>query len=198
MSCVSSSSIFVLTNGSPSAPLIPLRGIHEGDPISPYLYILCIEVLSRKIEHSIHLMFADDLLFFGEAYMETISTIKEILYDFSLESRLSANPQKFTLCFSRNAIVAIKKALSDLLSITVSDCLGPYLGFPLQDKRPSLSTLHEITRKISSRLASWKSKLLSKAGRLVLINSTLNSIPSNISSCIRFRKALSSRIDQIS
>ena len=110
---------------------------------------------------------------------------------------MSANPKKFTLCFSRNAPEATQKALFDLHSIPVSSCLGTYLGFPLLDKCPSLSTLHEITRKISARLASWKSKLFSKAGPLVLINSTLNSISSYTSSCLRFPKALSSKIDQI-
>ncbi|CAO2842007.1 unnamed protein product [Amaranthus hypochondriacus] len=215
MSCVSSSSISVLINGSPTMPFFPSRGIRQGDPISPYLFILCMEALSRKIELAVdrgqwkpfslkgnkasisHLMFADDLLLFGVPNIDTLLSFKDVLQEFSSESGLSANPQKCTIYFSNNSPSDIRKAISDLLTIPISNCLGSYLGFPLLNKRPSLASLHDITRKISNRLASWKSNLLSKAGLLVLINSVLNSIPTYTSSCIRFPKSLSLKIDQI-
>lgn len=80
-----------------------------------------METLSRKIEAAVdrglwkpfslkgnkvsisHLMFADDLLLFGVADTGTISVVKDVLLDFSSKSRLVANPDKCTLCFSRNS-----------------------------------------------------------------------------------------------
>ena len=50
MSCLSSSSISILVNGRALEPFYPSRGIRQGDPLSPYLFILCMEVLRALIE----------------------------------------------------------------------------------------------------------------------------------------------------
>lgn len=84
MHCVSSSSLQVLRNKALTEEFRPSRGIHQGDPLSSYLFVLCMERLSHLIEKSFeqrkwkplrlsmgplltHLFFADDLLLFGEA-----------------------------------------------------------------------------------------------------------------------------------
>lgn len=85
MSCVSSSSISILFNGGALEPFLPSKGIRQGDPLSPYLFILCMEVLGALISDKCnaklwnpikaswggptfsHLFFADDLVLFAKA-----------------------------------------------------------------------------------------------------------------------------------
>lgn len=85
MACVSTVSYSFLQNGNVFGKVLPQRGIRQGDPISPYLYILCAEglagMLNRFEEANLihgckvargapsisHLLFADDCYFFFKA-----------------------------------------------------------------------------------------------------------------------------------
>lgn len=55
MNCISSSRIAILVNGTRTSYFSPSRGIRQGDPISPYLFILCMEMLSTLINHKVDL-----------------------------------------------------------------------------------------------------------------------------------------------
>lgn len=96
MSAICSNRTSILINGKPSEAFSPSRGIRQGDPLSPYIFILCMEWLSRLIHHECqvgawipfrlgrrgfevsHLMFADDLILFGEANERTLLSMQDI------------------------------------------------------------------------------------------------------------------------
>lgn len=104
MSCVSTSSIFIFINGKPSLFFEPSRWIRQGDPISPYLCILCMERLSRNIDNAVfnkdwdpikittkgpkisHLFFVDDLTLMTKDTPKNFDTILRILSDFRKDS----------------------------------------------------------------------------------------------------------------
>ena len=85
MSCVSTVSTSILFNGEVFEPILPSRGIRHGDPLSPYLFIICMDFLGQLIEEKCntktwqpvkasqsgpefsHLLFADDLILFAKA-----------------------------------------------------------------------------------------------------------------------------------
>lgn len=54
MACISSSSMKVLWNGQPSESFQPSRGVRQGDPLSPYIFVLCMERLSQAIEAEVN------------------------------------------------------------------------------------------------------------------------------------------------
>ena len=104
MSCISSVSTSLLFNGGCLDSFCPYRGIREGDPLSPYLFILCIEYLGHLIEDKCaakvwnpvktskngrsfsHLFFADDLVLFVGADPENCLAINEVLQEFCSRS----------------------------------------------------------------------------------------------------------------
>lgn len=97
MKCIRTVTFSILINGEPIEPFQPQRGLRQGDPLSPYIYIICAEVLSRLItkaqqDGSItgisiatnapaisHLLYADDSILFCRARPEEATTIMNIL-----------------------------------------------------------------------------------------------------------------------
>ena len=97
MACISSVSYSILVNGESQANIKPSRGIRQGDPLSPYLFLLCSKGLNGLIKKFVvegrikgfslgkngpqisHLFFADDNLIFCRADLEDVKTIQDIL-----------------------------------------------------------------------------------------------------------------------
>ena len=120
MSCVSSSSISILVNGGALEPFYPSRGIRQGDSLSPYLFILCMEVLGALIEEKCkdklwnsvkasqgglefsHVFFVDDLMLFAEADRKNCMAIREVLDSFCELSGQKINNEKSRVYFSPN------------------------------------------------------------------------------------------------
>ena len=120
ISCVTTPSFSVLINGKPFGMIHPSRGIRQGDPLSPYLFLLCAEgftALLNKAESEgrikgisicrgapkvTNLMLADDSLLFCQASRDEGETIAEILQTYERASGQSINLEKSSVYFSGN------------------------------------------------------------------------------------------------
>lgn len=115
MICVSTASYGVLTNGVPRSTILPSRGNRQGDPLSPYLYLIFVERLSymlHKTERNTplkgvkvacdsppitHLFFVDDYLIFCSANAAEWKTIQRLLHNYELASRQGFNKYKLDI-----------------------------------------------------------------------------------------------------
>ena len=195
MNCVSQASSSVLVNGKKSERFHHSRGLRQGDPMSPYLFNICLEALSQMIHKECeekewtpfgvgrkkvpvsHLMFADDLILFGRVDETTAFSVRRTFERFCEFSGQKINESKSKLTFSRNTPEEMRVLFQNTLNVSESEDLRLYLGLPISHKRPNRSQVQFVVDKVRARLAKWKTSFLSKAGRLCLINSTLSSIP---------------------
>ena len=126
MECVTTVSYSLLVNGEPQGNIKPSRGIHQGNPLSPYLFMLCSEGLHRLIQRAAnlgeikgvsicrngpkltHLLFADDSLLFCRATKEDCQKVLEILSSYERVSGQKLNRAK-TFSSSANQRLLICK-----------------------------------------------------------------------------------------
>ena len=119
MTCITTVSYFILINGEPKGLITPTRGIRQGDPLSPFLFLLCIEGLNTLIVQAAirgdikgfalcrsgprltHLLFADNSLLFCKATDQECSNILEILEVYRSCSSQQINRNKTTIFFSK-------------------------------------------------------------------------------------------------
>ncbi|KAA3485113.1 reverse transcriptase [Gossypium australe] len=120
MKCVSTVSYAVNINGNRGRIFQPTRGLRQGDPLNPYLFLICSEELSTLIRLAVregvlkgvnasrrglaisHLLFADDCILFGEATKERASFLKDILKEYEQCFNQCVNFNKLTIFFSCN------------------------------------------------------------------------------------------------
>ena len=150
MSCVISVSTSILFNGEALDPIYTARGIRQGDPLSRYLFILCMDFLgqlilekcNKKLWQPIkasqsglafsHLLFADDLVFFAKADHVNCFTIIDVLDTFCSMTGQSVSESKSRVYFSPNVDRDTKESLCDILGFSSTHFLGKYLGIPMK------------------------------------------------------------------
>lgn len=193
--CISTTSFSILLNGSPYGYFSPSRGLRQGDPLSPFLFVLVSELLSQlllweerngnlnglKVKPSAlsisHLFFANDLLLFAKATSQEVGVINSCLETYMLWSGQMLNRDKSSIHYSRNTPSQIKAQLSAALHLSPLPAKVKHLGLPLVIPRRKSSALSTLQDRILAKLGGWKAKLLSQAGRTTLLSSVASAMP---------------------
>lgn len=215
MQCITTVSYSFLINEEVSGSVIPSRGIRQGDPISPYVFILCGEVLSglcreaqrdgsmigirvaTKCPPVNHLLFADDTMFFIRSNHQSCTALKEILSKYERASGQMINNQKSYISFSTRTTSEIKLRVKQTLGIEKEGGVGKYLGLPELFGRKKKDVFASIVDRIKQRAVSWSSRQLSPAGKLTLLKSVLSAIPTFSMSCFLLPVSLCKKIQLV-
>ena len=193
--CVCTTTFAVLVNSPPQRGWIhPQRGIRQGCPLAPLLFILAADTLticthqlctrgylsgfqsSRSQASILLLQYADDTCFFlrgSVAAAHHVSSMMDIFSDFS---SLRLNRAKSTVVGIGLPPETLAQ-ISEILSTLVASLPIRYLGIPLTAGRMRSAEWQPVTTKIDARLEGWHARLLSRGGRLVLLQSVLTAIP---------------------
>jgi len=193
--CVTTTTASILVNGSPIEEFPLERGLRQGDPLSPFLFLLAAEGLNvmmyAVVEADLfkgygvgltnfvvvsHLQFADDTLLLGEKSWANVRALRAVLLLFEAMSGLKVN-------FHKSMLVGVN--ISDswlaeaalILHCKVGHVPFAYLGLSIGGDPRRLAFWDPIVHTVKSRLSGWKSCYLSFGGRLTLLKFVLTSLP---------------------
>ncbi|XP_022015024.1 uncharacterized protein LOC110914542 [Helianthus annuus] len=193
MVCVSTTSYSVCINGNVHGYFKGNRGLRQGDPLSPYLFTLVMEVLTAILHHSlridssfkfhnkcekhqiINLCFADDLFLFARGEIASARYIMNSISKFAKMSGLLPNNQKSTVFFC-NVPSYFKSAILNIMPFKEGSLPVRYLGVPLISSGLLYRDCNVLLEKLDKKIMHWRNKLLSFAGRVQLIVSVLSSM----------------------
>ncbi|KAL5552848.1 hypothetical protein UlMin_040249 [Ulmus minor] len=174
MACVTLVSYSVLINGAKFGQLFPTRGLRQGDPISPYLFLLCAEGLSSLFHHFeaagriqgmrcgrngptiSHLFFADDSLLFFEASTDSCLDVKEALTWYETASGQLVSYSKSAVCFGPNVAEDHADQMTASLGVPKVGCHEKYLGLPCFSGKNKRRIFASIKDRVWNKLSGWK------------------------------------------
>lgn len=192
----------------------PKRGIRQGDPLSPYLFILCADMLSGLITkyhnqnkiHGItiakdaptlsHLFFADDSMVFCRANKSEARNLMDIFDKYQRISSQKLNLNKSEMVFNPTLLQIIKTEFQQFMPIQITSNINKYLGLPTQVGRSKTQVFNFLMERIRKKLKGWKEKNLSFLGRGVLIRAVIQAIPTYVMSTFLISQGICDRIEK--
>ncbi|XP_071694839.1 uncharacterized protein [Rutidosis leptorrhynchoides] len=194
LTCFKSASISILVNDSPTNEFNLERGVRQGDPLSPFLFILATEGLNVLAKNAVekrlfsgvevgmnkviisHLQYADDTIFFGVWNDGNIRNLMKLLKCFELTSGLKVNYHKSNLIGIGVDNVEVEN-VARIFGCKVSSTPFIYLGLPVGGNMKRVESWALVVSKFEKRLSDWKARSVSFGGRLTLVKAVLNSLP---------------------
>ena len=190
-------------------------GASDRDTLSPFLFLLCIEGLNglinkaahqgyikgyslcRNSPYLTHLLFADDSLLFCRATIEECQWVLDILDVYGSCSRQQINWSKTTIFFSKSTTDVTRNQIKLALGVLEIIQYERFLGLPSLVGRNKKASFNYIKDRVWKKLQGWKEKLLSQAGREILIKIVVQAIPTYTMSCFKLPIGICSEIESL-
>lgn len=193
--CLSSVRYKVIHGGKEMGPIVPSRGIRQGDPILPYLFIICHEGFTALINKYIkkgwthgcrvtngapsisHMLFADDSYLHCKATTGEAFKVSQLLQDFEHASGQQVNRQKSSIFFSTNTTEMFRAAISGQMRMNEASEDSMYLGLPNIMGRNKNVILGFLKDKVRKRVVNWDGQIISKPAKEILLKTVIQALP---------------------
>ena len=214
MQCISTVSYSVIINGTVNGCIHPTRGLRQGDPLSPYLFILCADGFSSLIKDAArnqvlcgisicrrcpmvsYLFFVDDSLLFCKAIDRECQKLVEILELYEAVSGQKVNMDKSSIFFSHNNPQERRSEVIGILGPMQDTRHNKYLGLPSIIGRSKTEVFAEVKERVGKKLAGWKEKMLSMGGKEVLIKAMAQAVSRYTMSVSFFQKGFARKLKE--
>ncbi|PKA64918.1 Putative ribonuclease H protein [Apostasia shenzhenica] len=161
LACIEGPRFALMINGQISNWIEATCEFHQGCPLSPYLFILCSELLSLLINQHQNI---------------AVRALNNIFDTYCKWSGQKINKAKLSICFNKKMKRSRQQMIANKWGFH-TQAEGKYLGIPLITRRPFKADFQHIIDSVRGKISSWGSRSLSLAGRVTLINNILTSIP---------------------
>lgn len=211
--CITGCMVSIKVNGVLEGFFKCQKGLRQGDPLSPYLFVLSLEVLSAALRSKLsdsmfnfhwrtnklqlsHVIFADDLFLFCKGEMVSISLLLDAVDSFANQSGLLLNKRKCQAFFC-NVGADIVDATVQRYGFSVGTLPIKYLGLPLITGRLSSMDCAPLIQRLCRRIEDWSVRTLRYSGRLQLLTSVLQGIQGYWASYLFLPKGVLKKIQSL-
>lgn len=207
MSCVTSVNYQVKFNGTPLDSFSPSRGLRQGDPLSPFLFLFVADGLFTLLQSEVnnwnidpvkirrapgvsHLLFADDSLLFFKAQGDQAIKLKKVLDIYATSTGQLINPSECSIWFGDSCPLAQRLEVRNILEVTQESFETKYLGLPTPDGRMSRGRFESLQARLAKCLVEWDDNHKSQAAKEVLIKVVAQAIPVYVMSVFKLPYSL--------
>ncbi|XP_073129053.1 uncharacterized protein [Henckelia pumila] len=212
--CISFCKFSVNVNGTPAGFFASSRGLRQGDPLSPLLFVLRAEYLSRGLDRLFlqhfdmrywsgcdlqisHLAYADDVIIFANGGSRGLQRLKDFLAHYENCSGQLVNVAKSAMSFPPGWMARRRSHLLRITGFEEGQLPLKYLGAPLFRGNRKYSLFEPLLQSVRKKLEGWESRSLAPGSRMTLIRSVLLSIPIYLCQVIQPPLAVLEKLERI-
>lgn len=207
--CISSTSFSILLNGSPFGYFSPGRGLCQGDPMSPAMFTMFSNLLSRLLARAkqnglisgvkvsqlspkvTHLMYVDDLVIYSKATMEEAGAVSQCLQQYCNWTGQVIIWHKSAIHFNSNTNASVRNEICCLLGIRECQHKDSYLGHPFCNFKSKSTVYRGLLERLENKISGWKKRALS-----MLIKSMAQAVPSHVMQSFLLLRSLLKKMDR--